>query len=91
MTALNQKINKLERALIIAYMIAYVDYCSTFEEHLEKDGSVTIHQHNCKVLAIAMYKKCNGLSPTFMVEMIIELDTCFFISIVFFNLRLEYA
>ena len=67
----NQKINKLhERAL----RIAYDDYCSSFEELLDKDGAVTIHQRNLRALAIEMYKISNGLSPTFMIEMMNEID-----------------
>ena len=63
----NQKINKLHKR---ALRIAYDDYCSSFEELLDKDGAVTIHQRNLRALAIEMYKISNGLSPTFMVEMI---------------------
>ena len=66
----NQKISKLhERAL----RIAYDDYCSSFEELLNKDGAVTIHQRNLRALAVEMYKIPNGLSPTFMFKIINEL------------------
>ena len=51
--------------------IAYDDYCcSSFEELLDKGGAVTLHQRNLRAFAIEMYKVSNGLSPTFMVEMI---------------------
>jgi hypothetical protein len=68
----NKKINKLhERALL---RIAYDDYCSSFEELLDKDGAVTIYQRNLRALAVEMYKISNGLSPTFMIEMMNEID-----------------
>ena len=53
-----------------ALRIAYDDYCSSFEELLDKGGAVTLHQRNLRAFAIEMYKVSNGLSPTFMVEMI---------------------
>ena len=40
--------------------IAHVDYASSFEELLVKDGSVTINQCNLKMLAVEMYKKFSG-------------------------------
>ena len=50
--------NKLhERAL----RIAYDDYCSSFEELLNMVGSLTIHQHNLRALAVEMYGISNGL------------------------------
>ena len=69
---LNNKINRLhERAL----RIAYEDYVSSFEELLVKDGSVTIHQRNLKVLAVEMYKISHGKSPKFMNNLVEEVDT----------------
>ena len=57
---LNSKINKLhERAL----RIVYKDDNLSFEELLEKDGSVTIHHRNLRRLAIEMFKIKNHLSP----------------------------
>jgi len=48
----NLKINKLhERAL----RIVYDDYQSTFNELLEKDGSLTIHHQNIHRLMIEIY------------------------------------
>ena len=50
---LNHKINKLhERAL----RIVYKDENLTFQELLDKDGSVTVHHRNLQKLAIEMYK-----------------------------------
>ena len=56
----NSKINRLhERCL----RIIYSDKHSLFEELLEKDGSVSIHQRNLQLLATEMYKVRKGLSP----------------------------
>ena len=55
---LNHKINKLhERAL------RYNDEELSFQEMLNKDGSVTIHHRNLQKLAIEMYKIKNQISP----------------------------
>ena len=58
----NKKINKLnERCL----RIVYNDKQSSFNELLEKDGSVSIHMRNIQILATEMYKLINNLSsPT---------------------------
>ena len=58
--SLNNKINKLhERAL----RLIYCDHTSTFEELLDKDDSVTIHQKNIQALATLMYKVRNNIAP----------------------------
>ena len=50
---LNKRINKLqERAL----RILYHDYISSFTDLLEKDNSITVHDHNIQILANEMYK-----------------------------------
>ena len=57
----NTKINNLHyRTLCIVYR----DEISTFEQLLEKDGSLTIHQQNIQCLAITMFK----VSPSFMAD-----------------------
>ena len=57
---LNRKINKLhERALRIVYKNENL----TFQELLDKDGSVTVHHRNLRKLATEMYKIKNHLSP----------------------------
>ena len=57
---LNNKINRLhERCL----RIIYDDKCSNFEELLNKDNSVSIHNHNIQALAIELYKVANDMSP----------------------------
>ena len=60
---INNKINRLhERCL----RIVYSDNQSTFEELLEKDNTVSVHQRNLQFLAIELYKVLNGLSPDLM-------------------------
>ena len=58
----NNKINRLhERCL----RIVYSDKQPSFNELLEKDGSVSIHMRNIQILATEMYKLINNLSsPT---------------------------
>ena len=53
----SHKFNKLHKR---ALRIAYDDYCSSFEEPLDKDESLTIHQHNLRALAIVgiAFKRC---------------------------------
>ena len=60
---LNTRINNLHyRALRLVYQ----DENYSFEELLQKDGSVTIHHRNLQFLAIEMYKVFRGLAPSFM-------------------------
>ena len=55
----NRKINRLhERCL----RTIYNDQQSSFNELLENDGSVSIHERNLQVLATEMYKTRDGLS-----------------------------
>ena len=57
---LNKKINKLqERAL----RILYNDDILTFEQLLEKDNSITVHDRNIKLLAKEMYKVNHDIFP----------------------------
>ena len=59
----NNKINRLhERCL----WIVYNDKPSSFNELLEKDGSVSIHIRNIQILATEIYKRINNLSPPIM-------------------------
>ena len=49
---LNNKINRnQERAL----RLVYLDYTSSFEELLKKDNSVTVHQHNIRLLGAVRF------------------------------------
>ena len=62
----NSKINRLhERCL----RKIYSDKQSSFEELLEQDGSVSIHQRNLQVLTTEMYKVRKGLSPAIITEL----------------------
>ena len=64
----NNKIDAIhERALRITYQ----DYISIFQELLNKDNSVSIHQRNLKVLATEMFKTHRGLSPDILREIFV--------------------
>ena len=57
----NNRINKLhERAL----RIVYKDDISTFQQLLDYDNSVTIHDRNIQFISIEMYKVKNNISPS---------------------------
>ena len=67
--ALNNKINKLhERALRLVYKNEHL----TFNELLDLDKSVTIHQRNLQKLAVEMYKAKHHISPIPMQELFTE-------------------
>ena len=66
------KLNKIqERAL----RITYKDTEPTFSELLQKDCAVTIHIKNLQILMTEMYNARNGLKPSFMQEILIQLTT----------------
>ena len=50
----------------------YKDDCSTFNELLIKDGSVSVHNRNIHTVAIEMYKSKRGLSPELLKDIFIE-------------------
>ena len=57
---LNNKINRLhERALRVVYKNDHL----TFEELLEKDNSITIHDRNLQKLCVEMFKVKHGMAP----------------------------
>ena len=61
----NSKINRLhERCL----RIVCNDKQSSFNELLEKDGSVSIHMRNIQIPTSEMYKLVNNLSPPIIIE-----------------------
>ena len=61
--SLNNKINKLhERALRLVYKNDNLN----FQELLDLDNSVTVHQKNLQRLAIEMYKVKNNIAPIHM-------------------------
>ena len=58
--SINKKINNLhERAL----RLIYCDHSSNFQELLQRDNSVTIHQKNIQAL-VMIYKVVNNIAPT---------------------------
>ena len=67
--ALNNKINSIhERAL----RITYNDKNSTFQQLLEMDNSVSIHQRNLQVLATEMFKIYKEISPDLLKDVFIQ-------------------
>ena len=63
---INNKINRLhERAL----RLVYKDEKLSFQELLDKDGAVNIHERNLQRLAVEMYKVKHKLSPLPMQEL----------------------
>ena len=63
---INMKINRLhERCL----RIIYCDKQSSFEELLEKDSSVSIHERNIQILATEMYKVSKGMPSLQITEL----------------------
>jgi hypothetical protein len=58
---LNNKINSIHKR---ALRQVYSDFTSSFEELLEKDNSVTVHQRNIQLVAIEMFKATKELGPT---------------------------
>ena len=50
----------------------YKDGCSTCNELLIKDGSVSVHNRNIHTVAIEMYKSKHGLSPELLKDIFIE-------------------
>ena len=64
--SVNKKINNLhERAL----RLIYCDHSSNFQELLQRNNSVTIHQKNIQALAIMMHKVVNKIAPTIVSEL----------------------
>ena len=56
----NRKINRLHERYL---RIIYNGKQSYFEDFLEKDGSVSIHDRNIQYLVVEMYKVSDRLSP----------------------------
>ena len=63
----NNKINRLHEGCL---RLIYNDKKSSFEELLEMDSSVSIHDRNLRTLAIEMFKMYHGISPTIMNEIL---------------------
>ena len=70
----HKQINKIhERSL----RIVYSDNTSSFQELLEKSGSVSIHDRTLQQLAIEIYKALNNLSSSLMSELFMIKRTAF--------------
>ena len=61
----NKKINRIHERYL---RIIYNDKRSSFNALLEKDGSVSIHERNIKILAAEMFKVSKNLAPPQMQE-----------------------
>ena len=56
----NSKINRLHER---CFRLIYNDKKSSFEDLLQKGGSVSIHRRNLTTLAVELFKVFKGLSP----------------------------
>ena len=71
---LNKRINSIhERSL----RITYSDKVSTFQELLEKDNSVSIHQRNLQILATEMFKVYKNMSPELLNDIFEPKESCY--------------
>ena len=62
---LNNRINKIHKR---ALKLVYKDNKLSFNDLLELDNSVTIHQRNLQILATEIFKVKNSLAPEIMTE-----------------------
>ena len=60
--------NKINRFHGRCFIIVYNDKRSSFNELLEKDDSVSIHERNIKILVTEMFKVSKNLAPPQMYE-----------------------
>ena len=60
--------NKIKRFRERWFGLIYSDRGSSYEELLDKDNSVPIHQKNLQKLAIEMFKTYTGIAPQIMNE-----------------------
>ena len=67
----NKEINRTNKR---ALRVLYEDYDSPFEQLLEKDGSIIIHQKNLQNLMTEIYKTMNQINPAYMWEFSVEKD-----------------
>ena len=64
--SMNSRINRLHETCL---RIIYSDKSSSFEELLQKDESVTIHEKNIQKLATEMFKVFKNLSPPIVADL----------------------
>ena len=65
--SINKKFNNLHERVV---RLIYSDHSGNFQELLERDNSLTIHQKNTQALAITMYKVVNIIAPTIVSELV---------------------
>ena len=63
---LNYKINRIHEKCL---RIVYNDKECSFQELLDKDGSVCTHHRNLQTLCVEMFKVVNGLSPKIFTDL----------------------
>ena len=63
---INNKINRLHERVL---RIVYNDDKLSFQELLDRDGAVKLHERNLQRLAVEMYKVKNNMSPLPMQEL----------------------
>ena len=64
---LNAKINRIQERVL---RMVYLDYTSSFEDLLKKDGAITVHMRNIQLVAIEMYKIVNDIGPKIMKDLV---------------------
>ena len=64
--SINNEINRLHKRVL---RIIYSDFKSSFENFLEKDGTVSIHVKNLQILATEMFKILKNFSVPLMREL----------------------
>ena len=67
----NKEINRTNKR---ALRLLYEDYDSSFEQLLEKDESITVHQRILQNLITEIYKTINQINPAYMWEFFVEKD-----------------
>ena len=63
--------NKTNRLIERCLRLTYNNKCSSFEDLLEKDNSVSIHHKNLQALAIEMFKVHTKTSPEIMQKVLL--------------------
>ena len=65
----NKEINRTYKR---AWRVLYEDYDASFEQLLEEDGSITVHQINLQNLMTGIYKTTNQINPPYIWEFFVE-------------------
>ena len=71
---IDTKINNLHFRTL---RLVYLDEKSSFEELLNKVGSVTVHHRNLQLLAIEMFKVIKGVAPASMTDIFAKNENTF--------------